>query len=188
MSEIYVFYLVSSGTHTSLGTCRNYSTIYTYLKSFPLQKSRARRQCGRNTARHIQKRNKDSNEQLSFAALLRFLPITIIKNWKLKIFNFNSAAKITTLQLQHGFTKIKPKQSKQKPSKLILKRNSFSRTGLELLNYSWPTAITSSGSPNSGWLENLICIRINTKNGFSLVSSMCTPLLSNFAQPACSKD
>lgn len=54
--------------------------------------------------------------------------------------NFNSAAKITTFQLQHGFTKIKPKQSKQNPSKLILKRNSFSQTGLELLNYSWPAA------------------------------------------------
>lgn len=28
VSEIYIFYLVSSGTHTSLGTCTNYSIIY----------------------------------------------------------------------------------------------------------------------------------------------------------------
>lgn len=78
----------------------------------------------------------------SFAAFLHFLPNTIIKNWKQKFSNFNcSGAKITiTFQLQHGSTKIKPKQNKQNPPKLILKRNGFSQTGWELLNDSWPAA------------------------------------------------
>lgn len=94
-----------------------------------------------NTARHTQKQKKDSNEQLIFAAFLHFLPNTITKSWKPKFSNFNcSAAKIITFWLQHRSTKIKPKQNKQKPSKLILKRNGFGQIGWELLSDSWPEA------------------------------------------------
>lgn len=63
MSEIYIFYLVSSGTHTSLGTCTNYSIIY-MSKTFYTAGIEGSKTL-RNTARRTQKQNKDSNEQLT---------------------------------------------------------------------------------------------------------------------------
>lgn len=142
MSEIYIFYLVSSGTHTSLGTCTDYSIIYISKTLYTAGIEGSQTVWEKHSKAHTETEQVFKWAAHSLAAFLHFLPDIIIKNWKLKFSNFNcSAAKITiSFQLQHGFTKIKLKQNKQNSAKLLLKRNGFSQTGWDLLNDSWPEA------------------------------------------------
>lgn len=142
MSEIYIFYLVSSGTHTSLGTCTDYSIIY-MSKTFYIAGIEGLETVGETQQGTHRNRTRIQMSSSQFCCLPTILnKLKIIKNWKLKFSNFNCSAAKTTIsfQLQHGFRKIKPKQNKQNPTKLLLKRNGFSQTGWELLNDSWPAA------------------------------------------------
>lgn len=106
----------------------------------------------------------------------------MIKNWNFRFSNSNCRAPIC-FQLQHGL-KTKPTNPNQTKSPqnscwketLSTKRAQNCSMTADRQHY----ILRLHDSPNSGWLEDSICITITKTNGSPWASSVCTSPLSHW--------